>query len=157
MVFSKVMSLRLTVAFWSVLELSFSLFCRNPEHQGCLSYNSLSIFVFLIFFSDLVLYLECFAFMCMCTMCVDHVFVPPMCTTCANCVCLCVCTVCTTCVYTCVWSLWRSEEDRDKSVVNHCECVWWELDSRACARATRALNGWTISGPPLLILLFLTV
>lgn len=56
---SKVKPLRLMiVSFWSVMELSFSLVCRNSEHQGCLSFNGLPTIVLNFFQMSLSLYLS---------------------------------------------------------------------------------------------------
>lgn len=80
----KVKPLRWIVSFWSVMELRFSLFCRNLEHQGCLSFNGLPIIVLNFFQMCLSLYLSVLSVYvpCVQAMWVCQMFVPCLCATC---------------------------------------------------------------------------
>lgn len=142
--FSKVKSLRLTLGFWSVMEVRFSLLSRNSERQDFLSFNALSI-ILLNFFSDLFLYLECFCLYVyhVCGSRVYHICVPLVHT-----MRVCVCCVYRVCVHVFVPCVLVPSGDQKRteiqSFVNHFECRWWELRSRASGRAIRALNSWTV-------------
>lgn len=119
--FSKVKSLRLTLGFWSVMEVRFSLLSRNPERQDFLSFNALSI-ILLNFFQIYFCILSVFAYMC--TMCVDHVcttYVYHLCI-----LCVCACAVCTVCVCMCLYHVcWFPLEIRRGQRYSH---LWTTLN-----------------------------